>query len=144
MNSIKSVVYLYVIGLFFLYSVVFIYNRIYYHNMMNHAAVTEAVLTERFKLGRCYYYEYSYRTKSDEYTGSMAVTKSVSVGDTIMIVYDQHKNMKSKAIKLRKGKAIFSNECKECVIVNNKTEDEKKEIADKLMADLKERYHVNE
>ena len=26
MNSIKSVVYLYVIGLFFMYSVVFIYN----------------------------------------------------------------------------------------------------------------------
>lgn len=29
------------------------------------------------------------------------------------------------------------------VIVNNKTEDEKKETADKLMAELKERYHVN-
>lgn len=57
--------------------------------MMNHAAVTEAVLTERFKLGRCYYYEYSYRTKSDEYTGSMAVTKSVSVGDTIMTQVSQ-------------------------------------------------------
>lgn len=144
MNSIKRDVYLYVIGLIFMYSVVFIYNRINYHNMMNHATITEAVLTERFKLGKCYYYEYSYRTMSDEYTGTMAVTNCVSVGDTIMIVYNQQKNMKSKAIKLRKGKAIISNEYKKCVIVNNKTENEKKEIADKLMAELKERYHVNE
>lgn len=144
MNSIKSEVYLYITGLIFMFSVVFIYNRINYHNMIKHAEITEAVLTERYKLGKCYYYEYSYSTLSDEFTGSMAITKYVSVGDTIMIVYDQQKNKKSKAIKLRKGKAIISNEYKKCVIVNNKTEDEKKEIADKLMAELKERYHVNE
>ena len=74
----------------------------------------------------------------------MPITKSVWIGDTIMIVYDQRKNKKSRAIRLRKGKAIISPGYREYVIVNNKTEDEKKEIADKLMADLKERYHVNE
>ena len=80
----------------------------------------------------------------DEYEGSIPITIHVSIGDTIMIVYDQRKNKKNGAIRLRKGKAIISTEYNKYVIVNNKTKDEKKEIADKLMTELKERYHVNE
>ncbi len=144
MNSIKSEVFLYVAGFIVMYLFVIIYNQIDYHNMMKHAVISEAALVRKFKLGGWYYYRYSYRTSSDEYEGLIGVSEFVSIGDTIMIVYDQQKNKKSRAIRLRKGKAIISNEYRKYLIVNNKTEDEKKEIADRLMAELKERYHVNE
>ena len=143
-NLFKSDMFLYVIGFIIMYLFTYIYNQIANHNMMDHAVVSEAVLTESYNIGKHYHYRYSYKVVSEEYEGSMPITKSVSIGDTIMIVYDQRKNKKSRAIRLRKGKAIISPGYREYVIVNNKTEDEKKEIADKLMAELKERYHVNE
>ena len=142
-NLFKSDMFLNVIGFIIMYLFTYIYNQIANHNMMDHAVVSEAVLTESYIIGKHYHYRYSYKVVSEEYEGSMPITKSVSIGDTIMIVYDQRKNKKSRAIRLRKGKAIISPGYREYVIVNNKTEDEKKEIADKLMADLKERYHVN-
>ena len=140
MNSIKYDLFLNVTSYFIMCSTMFIYSQIDYHNIIKHAVISEAVLIERFKAS----YIYSYRTMSEEYEGSIPITKNVSIGDTIMIAYDQWKNKKSRAIRLRKGKATISTEYNKYVIVNNKTKDEKKEIADKLMTELKERYHVNE
>lgn len=86
-NLFKSDMFLYVIGFIIMYLFTYIYNQIANHNMMDHAVVSEAVLTESYIIGKHYHYRYSYKVVSEEYEGSMPITKSVSIGDTIMIVY---------------------------------------------------------
>ena len=61
-NLFKSDMFLYVIGFIIMYLFTYIYNQIANHNMMDHAVVSEAVLTESYKIGKHYHYRYSYKS----------------------------------------------------------------------------------
>lgn len=117
---------------------------IYNHNLVKNGDIIEAVVSERYHVGAPSYYNYIYKINQKEYEGSTNPTKNITINDTIMVIYNVKDNRKSRAIRLRRNQVIISFSAPRHVVVNNLSSDEKKAMAERLMAELKKRYWVKQ
>lgn len=128
----------------FLVGIVLMYTvpPIFSHFLVKNGIIIEAVVTEKHIYGRNKTVHYAYKVDKTEYNGKTVLRKNISVNDTILVIMSARNMNKSCAVCLRRNQATLSASAKRLVVINNLSSDEKKELAERLLADLKKRYWV--
>lgn len=129
----------------FLVGIVLMYTvpPIFSHFLVKNGIIIEAVVTEKHIYGRNKTVHYAYKVDKTEYNGKTVLRKNIFINDTILIIRSARNMNKSCAICLRRNQATLSASAKQhIVVVNNLSSDEKKALAERLMAELKKRYWV--
>ena len=129
----------------FLVGIVLIYTLppILDHFLVKNGIIIEAVVTEKHNYGFNPNFHYAYKVDKMEYNGKTVLRKNIIINDTILIIRSAKNMNKSCVVCLQRNQATLSASAKQhIVVVNNLSSDEKKALAERLMAELKKRYWV--
>lgn len=121
-----------------------VYKLIYDHYLVKNGIIIEAVVTEKHNYGRSPNFHYAYKVDKMEYNGNTVLGKNISVNDTILVILSAKNINRSRAIWLQRNQATLSTRSKRLVVINNLSSDEKKALAERLMAELNKRYWVKQ
>ena len=118
-------------------------HLIYNHYLVKDGIIVEAVICRKYTGAHgCQYRDYAYAVNGINFTGTTSHSKNASVNDTIFVVVSAKKHERSRPVSLVQGRAIIFNDINQRVVVNNMSSEEKRELSDRLMSDLRKRYWV--
>lgn len=141
--SFKEGLRIYIVGLALMLILYLSCNFIFNHYLIKNSCIVEAVITRKYSgIRNRQYSDYVYTINGANFSNTTNSSKNASVNDTILVVVSASKQERSRPISLFRGRAIILYDIKQRVVVNNMSADEKRELSDKLMADLRRRYWV--
>ena len=118
-------------------------NFIFNHYLVKNGSIVEAVIARKYSGARNRpYSDYVYTINGANFSNTTNSAKNASVNDTILVVVSATKQERSRPISLFHGHPIIIYDITERVVVNNLSADQKRDLSDRLMADLRKRYWV--
>ena len=140
---LKEELRLYIVGFALMLILGFSCNSIFNHYLVRNGCIVEAVITRKYSgVRNRQYSDYVYTINGANFSNTTNSSKNASVNDTILVVVSANKQERSRPISLYHGHAIIIYDITERVVVNNMSAEEKRELSDRLMADLRKRYWV--